>query len=112
MRGLPVGLGHEPVVQIWPQKWKASLFSGRTAAATAAPPVTASIAPPIRPRNDRRVSPPARRVERARAAPSMSSSGRRTLHSFLSDGDELLELLQRVHGSLRHHHPVHDVGGE
>ena len=110
--GLPVGLGHEPVVQMWPQKWKASLSSGRTAAATAAPPVRASTAPPIRPRNDRRVSPPARRVERALAAPSTSSSGRRTFHSLRSDGDELLELLQGVHGSLRPHDPVHDMDRE
>src|SRR5215204_1075223 len=97
MRGMPIGLGHEPVVQMWPQKWKASLFSGRTAAATAAPPVMASTAPPIRPRNERRVRPPASRVESPRAASSRASSGRRKLDPLGSDGDELLQLLECVH---------------
>src|SRR5919112_2905902 len=103
---MPSGLGHEPVVQMWPQKWKASLFSGRTAAATAAPPVMASTAPPMRPRNERRVRPPASRVESARAAPSIASSGRRKLDPLRADGDELLQLLERVHGSLRRHDPI------
>ena len=49
------GLGHEPVVQMCPQKWKASASSGLTAAATAEPPATASAAAPRRPRNERRV---------------------------------------------------------
>src|SRR5512132_1209720 len=112
MRGKPVGLGHEPVVQMCPQKWKASLSSGRTAAATAAPPVTASMAPPIRPRKQRRVRPPASRVERLRATPSTSSSGRRIFDPFGSEDDQLLELLERVRCALGGDDSVHDVHRE
>src|SRR5687767_1652025 len=100
MRGMPSGFGQEPVVQMWPQRWNASLFSGRIAAATAPPPVSARMAPPIRPRNDLLVKPDARRVERLRAAPSTTSSGRRMLDPLRSHRDELLELLERVHRSF------------
>src|SRR6188508_1428786 len=112
MRGRPSGFGHEPVVQMCPQKWNASLFSGRTAAATAAPPVAASIAPPMRPRNERRVIPEASRVERALAAPSRNPSGRRMLHPCGAERDEPVELLERVDGPLRGDEPVDDVDEE
>src|SRR3954454_7713267 len=112
MRGKPIGFGHDPVVQMCPQKWKASLSSGRTAAATAAPPVTASMAPPMRPRKERRVRPPARRVERFRATPSTSSSGRRILDPLGSESDQLLELLERVRSALGADDSVHDMHRE
>src|SRR5918999_857739 len=112
MRGIPSGLGHEPVVQMWPHRWNASLFSGRTAAATAPPPVSARTAPPMRPRKERRVKPVARRVESPLAAPSTSFSGRGMLHPLGSEGDELLQLLERVHGSLRRDSAPDEVHGE
>src|SRR6185295_3043747 len=104
--------GHEPVVQMWPQKWNASLFSGRTAAATAAPPVAASIAPPMRPRNERLVMPEASRVERALAAPSRNPSGRRIFHPRGAERDEPVELLEGVDRSLGGDEAVDDVDEE
>src|ERR671938_494346 len=49
-RGRPVGCGHESVVYVWPQKWKASASPGLTAPPAAA----ATTAPPTRARNPRR----------------------------------------------------------
>src|SRR6186713_291955 len=112
MRGRPSGFGHDPVVQMCPQKWNASLLSGRTAAATAAPPVAASTAPPMRPRNDRLVIPEARRVESARAAPSRKPSGRGMFHPRGAERDEAVELLERVDRALGGDESVDDVDDE
>src|SRR3954453_17052122 len=95
-----------------PQKWKASLFSGSTAAATAAPPVAARTAPPIRPRKERLVMPDARRVESERAALSMRGSGRRMFHPRAAERYETVELLERVDGSLGCDEPVDHVNEE
>src|SRR4029079_6299732 len=112
MRGRPSGFGHDPVVQMCPQKWNASLLSGRTAAATAAPPVAARTAPPMRPRNDLLVIPEARRSASARAAPSKSPSVRRMFHPCGAKRDETVELLERVDRALGRDEPVDELSEE
>src|ERR671914_1099179 len=112
MRGMPNGLGQDPVVQMWPQRWKASASSGLSAAATVAPPVTARIAPPMRPRKERRVRPAARRAESAWAAPSRTSSGRRTVRASRAEGNEAVQLLEAVDGPLGGDGAVDHVNGE
>src|SRR5256885_1525527 len=57
MRGRPVGWGHEAVVKVCPQKWKASASPGLTAAATSRPAARPTIASPARASRPRREVP-------------------------------------------------------
>src|SRR5688500_5449806 len=106
------GLGHEPVVQMCPQRWKASASSGFTAAATADPPAIASAAAPSLPRNDLRVCDSASLAERRSACRSSRVPSGCGIHPRLAGVEKRLELLERVHGALRGDHSVDDVDDE
>src|SRR3954454_12424605 len=54
IRGSPVGWGQEPVVKVWPQKWKASDSPGSINVPTVRAAVSAISAPPTRARKPRR----------------------------------------------------------
>src|SRR3954447_177712 len=66
IRGNPVGCGQEPVVNVCPQKWKASESPGSISVPTVRAAVSATRAPPTRARK------PRREVSRARASVTRS----------------------------------------
>ena len=74
---------------MWPQKWKASAFCARSAAARSPPPLTPSSSRPARARN------PRREVDSATASLSTHRLGR--------GGEHALELEERVERALGEH---------
>src|SRR5688572_12630001 len=66
----------------------------------------------MRPRKERRVRPAARRAESAWAAPSRTSSGRRTVRASRADSDEAVQLLEAVDSPLGGDSAVDDVNGK
>src|SRR6185503_18671588 len=103
----------EPVVKVWPQKWKASASPGFTAFATTPPAVAARRPPPIRARKPRRELSPARESSaspiRSRSAisgarshprPAAGSSRQHTL--------ELGQVVERALGQDRAIRPERD----
>src|SRR3954447_23246278 len=98
IRGSPVGWGQEPVVKVWPQKWKASDSPGSISVPTVRAAVIAISAPPTRARKPRR--------EESRASESLirsSCSGTDRLPPPLRPGHDAFELRQVVEGSLGQH---------
>ena len=95
------GLGHEPVVQMCPQKWNASASSGFTAAATADPPATRERRR-SEPAEERHAGRATRRASPQSARPARSSRGCRQAAAWilaLPVSSERLELLERVDAS-------------
>src|SRR5206468_11429967 len=98
IRGSPVGWGQEPVVNVWPQKWKASDSPGSIRVPTVRAAVIAMSAPPTRARKPRREEP--------RASESLirsRCSGTDRVPPALRRGQNALELRQVVEGPLCQH---------
>src|SRR3954447_15743534 len=98
IRGSPVGWGQEPVVKVWPQKWKASDSPGSISVPTVRAAVIAISAPPTRARKPRReVSLASESLIRSRC------SGTDRVTPSLRGGQDTLELRQVVERSLGEH---------
>src|SRR6266540_1941027 len=91
IRGRPVGCGHEPVVKVWPQKWKASESPGSIRVPTVRAAASATSAPPTLARNPRR--------DVSRASESVSRS-RCSGTAPLGGGQHALQLGEVVEGAL------------
>src|SRR3954451_13581085 len=97
IRGRPVGWGHEPVVKVCPQKWKASESPGSISVPTVRAAVSATRAPPTRARK------PRREVSRASLSAMLSRcSGIDRLRPATGGGrQDALELCEVVERPLR-----------
>src|SRR6266545_2590204 len=91
IRGNPVGWGQDPVVKMWPQKWKASESPGSIRVPTVRAAVRATRAPPTRARKPRRdVSRAIASETRSRCSGTAAGGGRQ----------DALELGEVVEGAL------------
>src|SRR5438034_4031377 len=102
IRGRPVGCGHDPVVKVWPQKWKASASSAPSVPATTPAPAPAKSNWPTRARK------PRREVPRASASEMRPPSGMhpRASPALHRGGEHALELPERVEGALGEPGPI------